>query len=41
MTAFTGFNLNTMVPRNCRVVAFVYDTDTKEILQVVEQDVVE
>jgi hypothetical protein len=40
-TAFTGFNLNTMTPKNCRVVAFVYDTDTKEVLQVAEQDVEE
>ncbi len=39
-THFTGFNLNTMIPKNCRVVAFVYDVDTKEILQVAEQDVV-
>ena len=39
-TKFAGFNLNTMVVKNCRVVAYVYDTDTKEVLQVVEQDVV-
>lgn len=33
---FTGFNLNTMVPKNCRVIAFVYDIDTKEVLQAAE-----
>lgn len=38
-TAFAGFNLNTMVPKNCRVVAFVYDTDTKEVLQAAESEV--
>ncbi len=40
-TKFAGFNLNTMIPKNCRVIAFVYDTDTKEVLQVVEREVVE
>jgi hypothetical protein len=40
-THFNGFNLNTMKPKNCRVIAFVYDVDTKEILQVAERDVVE
>jgi hypothetical protein len=38
---FTGFNLNTMNPKNCRVIAFVYDADTKEVLQVAEKDVIE
>jgi hypothetical protein len=38
-TAFSGFNLNTMVPKNCHIVAFVYDTDTKEVLQVAEREV--
>jgi len=33
---FTGFNLNTMAPDNCYVVAFVYDVDTKEVLQVTQ-----
>lgn len=40
-THFTGFNVNTMIPKNCRVVAFVYDVDTKEVLQVAEASVVE
>jgi len=40
-SAFTGFNLNTMDPKNCRVVAFIYDTDTKEVLQVAESEVAE
>ncbi len=40
-THFTNFNINTMIPKNCRVVAFVYDVDTKEILQVAERDVME
>ncbi len=33
---FTGFNPNAMVPKNCHVVAFVYDIDTKEVLQAAE-----
>ena len=37
---FTAFNLNTLVPKNCRVVAFVYDADTKEVLQAAETDVI-
>ncbi len=40
-TQFAGFNLNTLIPKNCRVVAFVYDVDTKEILQVAEQHILE
>jgi len=36
----TGFNLNTMIPKNCHVVAFVFDAETKEILQVAEMKVV-
>ena len=36
---FTGFNLNTMIPKNCHVIAFVYDVDTKEVLQVAEAEV--
>jgi len=36
---FDGFNLNTLIPKNCRVVAFVYDVDTKEVLQVAEHEV--
>lgn len=35
---FTNFNLNTMKPKNCHVIAFVYDVDTKEVLQVAESD---
>jgi hypothetical protein len=38
---FTDFNLNAMVPEHCRIVAFVYDVDTKEVLQVAEKEVVE
>jgi hypothetical protein len=37
-THFTNFNLNTMKPKNCHVIAFVYDVDTKEVLQVAESD---
>lgn len=40
-TQFEGFNLNTMVPENCHVIAFVYDVDTKEVLQAAECEVVE
>lgn len=40
-THFTDFNVNTMIPKNCRVIAFVYDVDTKEVLQVAERDVIE
>jgi len=40
-THFTDFNVNTMIPKNCRVIAFVYDVETKEVLQVAERDVVE
>ena len=40
-THFTNFNLNTMVPKNCHVIAFVYDTETKEVLQVAEAEVSE
>jgi hypothetical protein len=36
----TGFNLNTMIPKNCHVVAFVFDAETKEVLQVAEMKVV-
>ena len=35
----TTFNaLNTMKPKNCHVIAFVYDATTKEVLQVAEGD---
>ena len=37
----SDFNLNTMIPKNCHVVAFVYDINTKEILQVAEKSIVE
>jgi len=37
----SDFNLNTMIPKNCHVVAFVYDISTKEVLQVAESKVVE
>jgi hypothetical protein len=40
-THFTNFNLNTMVPKNCHVIAFVFDAETKEVLQVAEVQVVE
>jgi hypothetical protein len=36
---FTGFNLNTMIPEHCHVIAFVYDVDTKEVLQVAEAEI--
>lgn len=32
----TGFNVNTLVPKNLHVVAFVFDAETKEVLQVAE-----
>ena len=35
----TTFNLNPVIPKNCHVVAFVYDTDTKEILQAAEEEI--
>lgn len=37
----SDFNLNTIIPKNCHVVAFVYDISTKEVLQVAERAVVE
>jgi len=37
----SDFNLNTMIAKNCHVVAFVYDINTKEILQVAEMKVIE
>jgi hypothetical protein len=37
----TGFNLNSMIPKNCHVVAFVFDINTKEVLQVAEVKVIE
>jgi hypothetical protein len=40
-THFTGFNLNVMNPAHCRVVAYIYDVDTKEVLQATECEVVE
>jgi len=40
-TAMVGFNANGLVIKNCHVVAFVYDVDTKEILQVAEKAVIE
>jgi hypothetical protein len=40
-TSFAGLNINTMVSKNCRVIAFVYDTETKEVLQVAEVDAIE
>jgi hypothetical protein len=36
-----NFNVNTLVPRHCHVVAFVFDTDTKEVLQVAECEMIE
>jgi hypothetical protein len=38
---FESFNVNTMVPANCHVIAFVYDVETKEVLQAAEAAVVE
>lgn len=38
---FTGFNINTLKPENCFVVAFVYDVDTKEVLQVTQVKVIQ
>jgi hypothetical protein len=38
---FEGFNVNTMVPENCHVIAFIYDVETKEVLQAAEAAVVE
>lgn len=40
-TKLTGFNLNTMAPENCHVVAFIFDADTKEVLQVAESSLTE
>jgi hypothetical protein len=37
---FTGFNVNTMIPKNCHVVAFIFDAETKEVLQSAEAHVV-
>jgi hypothetical protein len=36
----TGFNLNAMITKNCHVIAFIYDADTKEVLQAAETKVV-
>lgn len=36
----TGFNVNTMVPKFLHVVAFVFDADTKEVLQAAEVPVI-
>lgn len=38
---FNGFNINQMLPENCSVVAILFDTDTKEVLQVSEKSVIE
>lgn len=38
---FNGFNINQMDPENCSVVAILFDTDTKEVLQVTEKSVIE
>jgi hypothetical protein len=40
-TRLEGFNTNAMVAGKCHVIAFVYDTETKEVLQVAEQKVIE
>lgn len=35
-TKLEGFNIYQMVPKNCRVVSFLYDADSYEVIQVAE-----
>lgn len=40
-TKLEGFNTYAMVPKNCRVVAFLFDAETYEVLQVTETEIVD